>query len=203
MIKNIIFDMGNVLIYFKPELFLDKAGVTDSEERRILMRNVYQSVEWAQLDRGVIDEPEAAELIKRNVPESLHSKVDSLVTDWNRPLIPVPGMADLVRELKEAGYGIYLLSNASRRQHDYWPDIPGYDYFDGEMVSAFELVIKPEPEIYDRFLKKFSLSGDECVFIDDSCVNAEAAMHSGISSIVFHDDINELREKLTQLGVLS
>lgn len=201
MIRNIIFDMGNVLIYFDPETFLDRVDVTDAADREILMRSIYRSVEWAAMDRGTLTDGEASEIMKSRVPERLKDKVDLLVRDWNRPILPVAGMTELVRELKEAGYGIYLLSNASFHQSDYWPDIPGYEYFDGKMVSAYEKIVKPEKEIYERFLERFRLNADECVFIDDSIVNAEASGLVGIHPIVFHDDVGELRRELGLLGV--
>ena len=114
MIRNIVFDMGNVMIYFNKNLFLDRAGVT-GEDRRLLERIVFDSLEWARLDRGSLLEPEAERLMCSRLPERLHGYVREFVYDWDKPLYPVRGMAPLVRELKEKGYGIYLLSNAASR----------------------------------------------------------------------------------------
>lgn len=55
MIKNIVFDMGNVLVRFDPELFMDRYSLT-GEDRRLIRNEVFRSVEWTMLDRGVIDE---------------------------------------------------------------------------------------------------------------------------------------------------
>ena len=201
MIKNIVFDMGNVLIYFNREIFLDRVGVTDPEDRKLLMREIYLSTEWARLDRGSLTPAGAEKLMCERLPERLHEKVTGLVSEWARPILPVPGMAELVRELKENGYNIYLLSNAACDQHVYWPEIPGHEYFDGTLISADVLHVKPEREIYEHLCLKFSLKPEECVFIDDSTVNAEGAFRCGIAPIVFHDDVGELREKLAALGV--
>ena len=200
MIKNIVFDMGNVMIYFNKDIFLDQAGVS-GEDRTLLSRVVFDSLEWARLDRGSLLEPEAERLMCARLPERLHDKVHYFVWDWDKPLRPVRGMAPLVRELKAKGYGIYLLSNAASRQHDYWPDIPGSECFDGTLISADEQLTKPQEEIYRLFLDRFSLRAEECVFIDDSVVNAEGAFRCGIRPIVFHDDIDELRERLREEGV--
>ena len=55
MIKNIVFDMGNVLVRFDPELFMDRYSLT-GEDRKLIRNEVFRSVEWTMLDRGVIDE---------------------------------------------------------------------------------------------------------------------------------------------------
>lgn len=200
MIKNVIFDMGNVLLTFDRDRFLDAVNA-HGEERRMLLNNVYLSVEWARMDRGSMTEAEAAASMCSHVPVHLHEKVHLLVDKWDRPIIPVPGMAELVRELKEAGYGVYLLSNASYRQHEYWPRVPGSEYFDGTLVSADVKLVKPEREIYELMMKEFNLIPDECVFIDDSTLNIEGAERVGIHGIVFHGSAEEAREKLRALGV--
>ena len=200
MIKNIVFDMGNVLLWFDRDRFLDAVGA-EGEDRKILMNNVYLSVEWARMDRGSMTEAEAAASMCTHVPERLHEKVHLLVDQWDRPIYPVEGMAQLVRDLKTAGYGIYLLSNASYRQHEYWPRVPGSECFDGTLISADVKLMKPQREIYDLLCSKFSLKPEECVFIDDSAANIEGAEVAGISGIVFHGEADEAREKLRALGV--
>ena len=200
MIRNIVFDMGNVMIYFNKNLFLDRAGVT-GEDRRLLERIVFDSLEWARLDRGSLLEPEAERLMCSRLPERLHGYVREFVYDWDKPLYPVRGMAPLVRELKEKGYGIYLLSNAASRQHDYWPQIPGSECFDGTLISADVKLVKPQPEIYRLLCETFSLIPGECVFIDDAINNAEGAFLCGMHPIVFHDDVSELRARLREEGV--
>lgn len=200
MIKNIVFDMGNVLLWFDRDRFLDAVGA-EGEDRKILMNNVYLSVEWARMDRGSMTEAEAAASMCTHVPERLHEKVHMLVDQWDRPIYPVEGMAQLARDLKSAGYGIYLLSNASYRQHEYWPRVPGSECFDGTLISADVKLMKPQREIYDLLCSKFSLKPEECVFIDDSAANIEGAEVAGMSGIVFHGEADEAREKLRALGV--
>ena len=200
MIKNIVFDMGNVLIRFTPAAFLDRAGVSGAD-KELLLREVYQSVEWARLDRGTLTDGEASELICRRVPARLHEIVRAQVGMWERPILPIEGMYELVEELKGKGYGIYLLSNASLRHHEYWPRVPVSRLFDGLLISADVKLVKPQPEIYRLLCEKFSLVPEECFFIDDSGVNAEGAYFCGMHSAVFHDDVSELRRKLNEAGV--
>lgn len=200
MIKNIVFDMGNVIIRFDPELFMVRLGLAE-EDRKLLKRELFVSLEWSRMDRGSLTDEEAAEIVCRRVPERLHDAVRRLVGMWDRPILPVEGMYELVKELRGMGYGIYLLSNASFRQHDYWPRVPASKFFDGTLISADVKLVKPQPEIYRLLCDKFSLLPEECVFIDDSTSNAEGAYFCGINALVFHGDAHEMRLKLNELGV--
>lgn len=200
MIKNIVFDMGNVIIRFDPELFMVRLGLAE-EDRRLLKRELFVSLEWSRMDRGSLTDEETAEIVCRRVPERLHDAVRRLVGMWDRPILPVEGMYELVKELRGMGYGIYLLSNASFRQHDYWPRVPASKFFDGTLISADVKLVKPQPEIYRLLCDKFSLVPEECVFIDDSTSNAEGAYFCGINALVFHGDAHEMRLKLNELGV--
>lgn len=200
MIKNIVFDMGNVIIRFDPELFMSRLGLAE-EDRKLLKRELFVSLEWSRMDRGSLTDEEAAEIVCRRVPERLHDAVRRLVGMWDRLILPVEGMYELVEELRGMGYGIYLLSNASFRQHDYWPRVPASKFFDGTLISADVKLVKPQPEIYRLLCDKFSLVPEECVFIDDSTSNAEGAYFCGINALVFHGDAHEMRLKLNELGV--
>ena len=193
--------MGQVLVKFDPEYFLDRVGVIDEEDRKILLRTVYKSVEWSRLDRGSLTEEEACEIMCSKLPTRLHEKVRQLTTEWARPIMEIDGMYDIVKELKENGYKIYLLSNASLNQKDYWNEIPCSKFFDGRVVSAEELLVKPQPEIYRLILERYNLVAEESVFIDDSTLNCEGAFLVGINPIVFHGDSDEVREKLIEYGV--
>ena len=200
MIRNIVFDMGKVLLRFDPDLFLDRVGI-EGPDRETLRREVYQSLEWARMDRGSLSEAEAAALMCARLPERLHAAVDKLVAHWDRPILEVPGMAELAKELKALGYHLYLLSNASFRQHEYWPRVPASRYFDGTLISADVGLVKPQPEIYRLLFERFSLKPEECFFVDDAINNVEAAYYCGMSGAVFHDDVRELRAKLRAAGV--
>ena len=200
MIRNILFDMGNVLIYFNRNLFMDRLGVAE-EDKRLLMREVFLSVEWVRMDRGSMVEADAVASCCTRLPERLHDAAEKLIQMWDRPILPIPGMYELIRELKEKGYGIYLLSNASLRQHEYWPRIEASRFFDGTLISADEGVMKPQPEIYRLILERFDLKAEECFFVDDVPANIEGAFYCGIPGAVFHDDVSRLRYQLREAGV--
>ena len=200
MIKNILFDMGQVLIRFDQKYFIKRLGIEDAD-LDLLLREVYRSVEWVQMDRGSLREEDAFRSISKRLPERLHDAAWKLICMWDRPILEVAGMYELVEELKGLGYGIYLLSNASVRQHDYWPRIPASRFFDGKLISADVHVIKPQPEIYRLCLEKFGLQAEECFFIDDAPANIEGALCCGIAGAVFHGDAKLLRSQLRAAGI--
>ena len=131
----------------------------------------------------------------------MREKVRHLLYNWSYPRDAIPGMEELVRKLKERGYGVYLLSNASVAQHQYWPRVSASQYFDGKLISCDVKTVKPCPEIYQMFTAKFALQPEECIFIDDAPANVAAAVACGWQGIVFHGDAGELETKLRRLGV--
>ena len=191
-IKNLIFDMGNVLMKWAPEEFLDREGITNSEDRELLLKLTFRSEGWMKLDRGDWDEENLAAAVLPQLPVHLREKAHRLICHWDEPILPVEGMADLVLKCKDAGYGIYLLSNASRHQHDYWERVPGHELFDGLVVSADILKVKPDPAIYTYLLDTYHLKAEECLFIDDMPRNTNAAEPLGFNTYVFNGNTKEL-----------
>lgn len=201
MIRHIIFDMGQVLVQFSAGLFSERLRLS-AEDAELIRREVLTTVEWVRMDRGTISDDDALARMCARLPQRLHDTAAYLVRRWNDPIVPVPGMADVARDLKAAGYDLYLLSNAATRQHTYWHDIPGSEYFSGTFISADYHLLKPEDAIYQAFFKKFGLKPEECLFIDDSAPNIEASENAGMAGIVFHGDAARLRRQLAERAIL-
>lgn len=199
MIRNIVFDMGNCLIYFNKDIFLDRVGAA-GEDRELLKAVIY-GPDWERMDSGELDEADALALYKTRLPERLWPTAELLTTRWDRPILPVPGMADIIQELKRNGYKIWLLSNASRRQHEYWPRVPGHECFDGTLISADVLMMKPHHDIYEKLYETFSLDPAECLFIDDNPANAAASEETGMKAVIFRNDAALLRRDLAENGI--
>lgn len=193
--------MGNVVIRFDPDWFIERAGITDPKDHKLIRNELFQSVEWAQMDAGILTEKTAEPLILSRFPERLKNAVRTLLYSWAYPRDVIPGMEELIRRLKDAKYGIYLLSNASAAQHEYWPKYSVSQLFDGKLISCDVKVVKPCHRIYELFTEKFSLNPEECVFIDDTISNVAGAIACGWMGIVFHGDAAELVTKLRQIGV--
>ncbi len=200
MIRNIIFDMGGVLLHYSPSRFIDLLSVSGGD-KTLLLREVFNTVEWFRMDRGTITEEEAAAAMKKNLPPHLHGAVDRLLRWWELELRPMEGMEELLAELKELGFGIYLLSNASMRQPEYFNRLPASQFFDGRVVSAWFKLLKPQKEIFDILLWEYELKAEECFFVDDSVANVEGAYCAGIAGAVFDGDVFCLRRKLNAAGV--
>ncbi|HAS80159.1 MAG TPA: HAD family phosphatase, partial [Fusobacteriaceae bacterium] len=180
MIKNVIFDLGRVLINFDPETYLKELGL-NSDDRKIYLNDIFKGSEWLDLDRGVIDEEQAIETIvaKGRIKEKEVRKVlDERIHFFTELSLNSP----LVKKIKDKGYKLYILSN--------FPKIPfeilfkKYEFFrnfDGGVISYEEgvNVIKPDSRIYDILLSRYNLLPEETVFIDDTLVNIEKAEEYG------------------------
>lgn len=200
MIHNVVFDMGGVLINFDAQRYTARF-VPDPADYELIRRELFRSVEWIQMDRGTITDEATVAAVCARLPERLHQAVQDILDNWHQDIPPLDGIYDLVEELKGKGYGIYLLSNTCTRFHSFRKNIPALRFFDGEFISADYHLVKPEPGIYQQFLAKFALDGEECVFIDDVPLNVEGALRCGIHGIVYHGDPDLLRRQLRKLGV--
>jgi len=201
MIKTVVFDMGRVLIHWSADALMDHYPLTP-EDRALLNRVVFTSVQWVQLDRGSITEEAAMEIFRGQLPEHLHEVARELVCFWwKQPFRFMEGMEALIRELKGKGYGIYVLSNAGLPLRQYWSRLPASGCYDGVVCSAEEKLLKPQRELFDVLFRRYGLTPETCVFIDDLPANVEGAVYAGMQGIVFRSDTNLLRRELRLLGV--
>ncbi|MDD2981066.1 MAG: HAD family phosphatase [Hespellia sp.] len=200
MVKNIVFDMGRVLIEYDPMKVCEK--FVDEKNREEICTALFQAPEWIELDRGSMTEAEAMVIVKDRLPlQSQKDAAQACMDHWDQYNIwPKEGMREVVEKVKEQGFHIYLLSNASLRLRGFQQMIPGIDLFDGIMVSAEEKCIKPEPEIYHHLFEKFDLVPEECFFIDDVQANIDGAKACGMDGYCFADgDVERLKHVLEQL----
>ena len=199
MIKNIIFDLGNVLIRFKPEEFINKNIKEEYKEK--FFNIVFKGQEWADLDRGVLEYSDAIKIFSEKVPEcSLEIKkfFDNYILD---ALEPIEKNIEIMKSLKRK-YKLYVLSNFHYPAFDYiFKNWEFFKYFDGKIVSGHCKLLKPEKEIYKLLCSTYSLNPNECIFIDDTKVNIEAAEKLGIKGI-YLTDIDILGEKLKENNLI-
>lgn len=200
MIKNIVFDMGNVLIRYNAR---DYVGlyVKDRKEGDYLCREIFQSVEWIMQDRGILKQEELYDKLCRKIPEQYHPIMKVLIDNWHHEIPPYPEMEALIAALKEQGYKIYLLSNTSNMYFNFRKNIPALKYFDGEFVSCDYRLVKPDPKIYTTFTARYGLNPSECFFIDDNNANLEAALYMGWKGEVYRGVIEDLKAALRREGV--
>lgn len=192
MIKNIVFDMGNVLLTYNPEICL-QAFLDNDEDRAIIRKELFEGPEWVQGDYGIITNSQRYEPVSKRVPAHLHAALKKCVEEWDMCMKPVPGAREFCDYVKEKGYGIYVLSNACNGFYKYFPNFRDFSYFDGIMVSSDVHMIKPEAGIYAHFLSTYHLSAEECLFIDDRPENIEGGRLAGMQGFVFEGDFDAVR----------
>ena len=191
-IQNVVFDMGGVLMDWDP-VKISQALCDNVDDAALLAHEVFDSREWGWVDAGAIEPETVAWTAKLRLPERLHDLADVFALRWYEVFEPLPAMGDLVRELKDAGYGVYLLSNAGPTFADYRSRIPAIDVFDGVVVSCWEHVVKPDAAIYRLFCERYGLEPATCLFIDDLERNVVGARRIGMQGYVYDGDVDALR----------
>lgn len=199
MIRTIIFDIGNVLTDFRWKEFFAEQGLTGVIFDRICRATV-ESPDWCEYDRGLLTDEEVLERFVQNDP--------GIEQELRKSLQNVKGMVTLrdyavpwVQELKAKGYQVLYLSNFSHKAEMECSDSLAFlPYMDGGILSYRDHLIKPQPEIYALLLERFHLVPEECVFLDDTAKNLDAAEKFGIHTILYTDRECAL-EELKKLGV--
>ncbi|MCI8670226.1 MAG: HAD family phosphatase [Lachnospiraceae bacterium] len=190
--------MGNVLLDYNPEVSL-RLFFDNEEDRKIIRKELFEGPEWIQGDLGWMDNGTRYETIKKRIPEHLHPGLKDCVYQWQICMRPLPGARNFVFSMKEKGFNIYVLSNASDTFYEYFPKFLPLDFFDGVMISADVHLIKPDIRIYKTFLEQFHRKPEECLFIDDRKNNVEGAEAAGMRGIIFNNDFQRLSEILHDL----
>jgi putative hydrolase of the HAD superfamily len=198
MIRNLVFDMGNVLVFYD-SFRVVRHFVKDEEQARSVNTSVFVSPEWLMLDMGVMAEDEALRRMQGRLKTDNEKEAARLCLEhWHEYCMwPVPGMEELVTGLKRDGYGLYLCSNASLRMLKCYEDvIPGIRLFDGVLFSAEVKCMKPQKEMYRHLFDRFGLRPEECFFVDDQPLNIEGGRACGMDGYCFADGEAETLKKV-------
>lgn len=192
--KHIVFDFGNVLAKFDPDYLLGQ--FCDNKEAFPLLSDILFE-HWDELDAGTITpEMARAEAISKT-PTAYQNLVLRFFESWYRYLLPLEDTWKFIRELKEQGYGLYILSNAPVDFAEHAADC--YEItslFDGIVFSAPIKMAKPQPEIYHHLFHTYHLSPADCFFLDDKPENIQAAKDAGMDGLVFTGDIDIVKERI-------
>ncbi len=199
-IKNIVFDMGGVLVDFDAKRSLTTHF--DPKYHEIINEKTFASPEWRLMDKGDYEVEEAISIMCKDLPYELHGEVRKMILDHEGEMPPIKEMYPIVKSLKENGYNIYLLSNCPGWFDDFKKSVPVFDFFDGFIISAKYNLIKPEKEIYEVLFSEFSLAPEECFFIDDSPANIATARELGMYGHCFNDkDTDKLTAAFRNAGI--
>lgn len=184
MRKNIVFDIGNVLVDYNIKAFLAKKGFGSDMIKRILKASI-MSPYWEAFERCDLSEEEAMRAFVSLDPE-IEKEIYEAYENIHGMLTIRPFAISLVKELKEKGYGVYYLSNYSSKAYRECNDSLAFmEYMDGGCLSFQEKMTKPDVRFYNCFLERYHLSAQDCIFVDDTPENVEVAKQLGFQGIVF------------------
>ena len=197
-IRNIIFDMGNVLMTFDGPRF---AGLfTDTpEDAELLDGALFGTTMWSLLDSGTISHETMRRYALAHLPERLHPNLADCIAHWPEHSAPLEATNELAIRLKREGYGLYLLSNASTRIMEQLNHMPAMPYLDGYLVSGMERLMKPDPAIYELLCRRYYLDPAACLFVDDNADNCEGARVAGMHAFHFTGDVSALEAEIRAL----
>jgi 2-haloacid dehalogenase len=196
MLKNIIFDFGGVLLDWNPHYLYDPF-FGDKEKAEWFLTHIC-TYEWnAQHDNGRPVAEGTEELVKQH-PE-WEKEIRLYYDDFMKMMGgQIPGMEELVKELKAKGFRVFGLSNWSVETFALVrPVYPVLDLMEDMIISGREHVMKPDHRIFELALQRFGIKASESVFIDDNPNNVKAANEVGIRGILFQSR-EELVEELYQ-----
>ncbi len=196
-----VFDVGGVLLDFDVAYLYRKIFADQAEMRRFFAEVLTRDWWIENLDRG---RPfgEAVEELAQRHPQH---RAEILAADRRWPEMvgsAIAGTVEILEQLRANGQVIYAITNFPHEKfalsRELWPFL---NYFTGTIVSGDVGMIKPEPEIYRHLLRQYDLSARDCLFIDDSFANVDAAIALGMHGHHFkHPD--GLRRTLEGHGIL-
>lgn len=205
MIKNIIFDIGNIVAYYDLEEALN-VFAKNEEEKKFIIDNIVNSPEWSGLglvDIGLLSWDDIIKIIQ----DRTNNTHDELIEDYCHKhynyLIVQESMLNLIKDLRNKGYKVYLLSNTNEDSVNYMKNSGLFESVDGYVLSYLENKVKPNQGIYKTLINRYNLLPEESIFIDDRLDNCETAKLLGMDAINANpNDYNDLITKLNEKGII-
>ncbi len=199
-IKNVVFDVGDVLVSFRYRDYMKDLGFRE-DVVDFLSENMVLTEFWHELDLGTRTEKEAPLYFTEKYPQykdeiiSFWKNIDDIVWEYDYA-------APLIKSIKDRGYGVYILSNYPEELSKlHWKRFKFLGYTDGHIISAFEKITKPDAAIYRLLESRFGIELSESLFIDDRMVNIDGARAVGMQAILF-EGYEELKNELVKLNIL-
>ena len=196
MIKNIIFDIGNVLATFEPKIFLHDLLQNQEIEDEIYSLLFDDMTWWNLYNQGIYSSQDVYNQCIKVKPK-LKKEIASVLSNWVKYVVPISSSMKVIDKYKDK-YSLYIISDIPQDNYEYLSNT--YDFIskvNGGIYSYQEKIIKPDIEMFTRLLNRYHLQADECIFIDDRKNNVEASQSLGIHSIHL-TDYKQLEEKLEE-----
>ena len=179
--KNIIFDVGDVLLDYRWQQMLMDYGLDESEAYRV-GRELFDDPDglWHEYDLGVKSQEEIIQEFEQKHPKDAEV-IRWFISHGEYMHVARPAIWKLVHQLKEAGYHLYILSNYPEllfKKHTQYADF--MDDMEGMVVSYMLHVGKPERIVYQTLCDRYGLNKEECLFFDDRAENVQGAIDFGM-----------------------
>ena len=202
MIKNFIFDFGNVLTQYDPIAWATNIMGGDREKGAYLHdKTIYNKKFWDDYDAGLCSEEEIIERLSCDIEPEYRNAVKEFTTTVERCFKQYDEMVPVLNELKKRGCRTYLLSNFPKEMFIRVSSrCPILKLLDDTVVSYKIHLIKPHREIFEYVLNTYGLQAQETLFADDMEVNTKAAQELGIHGYTF-TTAQKFTEHLKELGV--
>ena len=185
MIRNMVFDIGNVLMDFRWKEYMRSLFGEDETLIQTINQGIWHNGCWAAMDKGEMDGAATLRSAVAFAPQyekEIKLTLDSVAHAFHKFEYSIPW----IQELKRMGLNVYYLSNYSAFSVAANPDVLDFiPYMDGGVFSFEVKAVKPEPEIYRCLCEKFGLKPEECLFTDDVPANVKGAQDCGFQGIVF------------------
>lgn len=199
MIKNVIFDLGNVLVDFTPLEYLESLGYSKEKSKEIYRATILDPI-WDDMDAGKYLSKEEYIPTFINKYPNLKGEIENFLGGpWmDNVIFPIKENQVLINIVRDRKLKYYILSNypfdAFNHTYDKCDFIRNAD---GMVVSSYVKVSKPDPKIYELLMDKYNLKANECVFIDDRSCNIDTAIKLGMKGIV-HTDLDSTKDLLIE-----
>jgi putative hydrolase of the HAD superfamily len=180
MIRNLVFDLGNVLVNFDGRKAMHTL-VQNEEKEKELLPLIFKG-QWAAYDRGDLSVDELMASLKQKRPD-FSKEIERFCKGWTALIVPQAGNVPLLLQKKAEGYGIYILSNLPLEAYQAIEATGLLDLADGGIYSYQEHLAKPEEDIYRLLESRFGLKLEETLFFDDRLENVQAARQLGMQAV--------------------
>lgn len=201
MVKNVIFDIGNVILNFDLDYILPKF-TKNSDEQDFIVDNIINSPEWlgySLIDTGYITKENAIAIVQDRTNHKNDNLIESFWNNYNNYSLVDNRVIELIKNLKLQGYRIYLLSNINEHTFINVEKSGLFDIVDGYVLSYKEHQVKPYVAIYETLLNRYELMASECLFIDDNEKNIKTAQELGfITRKVLSDNYESVLESISE-----
>lgn len=203
MIKNIIFDLGNVIINYNQKQIINNF-TKNEEEIKYVYDEIFHAPEWTLMDLGDITNDEAIEAINKRNKYKYEKLTQDFLHEWYKTQPINRDIVEIAKVLKKNGYKLFVLSNMANQTYEYFKNEDFFELCTGIVISAQEHVKKPDEKVYRLLMDRYNLNTEECLFIDDDDTgrNYETANKIGIKGRrIIPNQVEDVKKLLLEFKI--